>query len=689
MFKQAYPHFNDIFNTTLYHLCGMDMDDPNSFVARSMRETCEDCLGVTDDILESNPNMKLKDYMRLKILKDFGINRNQGPYCFLRGIIRISCSNEINIFGPSEDKDLKKLRLFKNLIDFLYKNGIQLSEDLDGLSFGELNKQYGTMMRQHGFTNWLNNRDNNINDSAMGDYVVKHIPNYATASQYSSYTSWCVTHGQSHFNSYTGRGEQFFFCLRKGFENVEPTVGEGCPLDEYGLSMVSVCVKPNGVPSYITTRWNHAHDGENNPKLRTLEQVEEVLGIPKSTFTEHMRPDIELDDVPFLLKQKNIKLEDIFSYIRPIKNGLTIVGFNVEKDSAYSWEEYLTYNIIKDNQLLSNVWFERCIARDDYIFVQYEDDTCNLYDFNGEKIFDKNLNGSPRTFDEEKGIYLIINDREYPSIWNLVTKSGDPIIPNNNLTFIAKEPHEGYTIVFDRYRNMNFLDENYQLVWKEFKENDVWTPPGTKIEMAWKYGIYIQKKYVNGDAKYRYISIKTGEPLNKMWFDKCEPFELKRGNVTLDDKRNYVKLDGQLMSEQWFDHVATSVNDYTIVTIKDVGENVVDPNGNLVLNKWWKKIYFYDGEYGCGTIDDTNVVFKGQDEIIFKTSYACFRRFPNGTYLSIDFTDGCKVNILRKDGSPIIDGNLEMCKERQGAWEDPHGNIYDINYKTGDLTKIN
>ena len=45
------------------------------------------------------------------------------------------------------------------------------------------------------------------------------------------------------YDSYTCNGiNQIYFCLRNGFENVKPIVGKGCPLDEYGLSMISVIV---------------------------------------------------------------------------------------------------------------------------------------------------------------------------------------------------------------------------------------------------------------------------------------------------------------------------------------------------------------------------------------------------------------------------------------------------------------
>jgi len=61
--------------------------------------------------------------------------------------------------------------------------------------------------------------------------------------------------------------------LKKGFENVKKKVGENVPLDEYGLSMISVLIDntDGGSADRITTRWNHEHNGENNKALCTAE----------------------------------------------------------------------------------------------------------------------------------------------------------------------------------------------------------------------------------------------------------------------------------------------------------------------------------------------------------------------------------------------------------------------------------
>lgn len=79
------------------------------------------------------------------------------------------------------------------------------------------------------------------------------------------------------FDSYTSDGfNQFYFCLKNGFESMKPVQGEGCPLDEYGLSMIAVCVDENGALSTCTCRWNHDNDG--NDSIMTTEQISQVIG---------------------------------------------------------------------------------------------------------------------------------------------------------------------------------------------------------------------------------------------------------------------------------------------------------------------------------------------------------------------------------------------------------------------------
>ena len=217
-------------------------------------------------------NQNLLAYLRLYFLSYFDISHGKGPVEYAMGLARIAIG-ELGMFkGRNSDSDLSRLKV---CVLFLHNSDnqelkSQFDSLLNGLSYQELTSQLDGARRE------FNRKNRDTLSQMAGDaseYTVVPISSFEEASKYGQYTSWCVTHGSSHFQSYIDGGRRFYFCLRKGFEGVPKAKGEGCPLDEYGLSMISVLVDAEGEPNYITTRWNHENDGENNENLRTAKQL--------------------------------------------------------------------------------------------------------------------------------------------------------------------------------------------------------------------------------------------------------------------------------------------------------------------------------------------------------------------------------------------------------------------------------
>ena len=297
------------------------------------------------------PNMKVKDYLRLKIMREFHINRGTGPLKYLKGIVRICCSKEIDIFLKQKGQmHRENLVRFKQMVNYIYTNQKEMDEDLNGLSFLELYNLIGREMRIKDFHKMIEKKKafESQPTNVFGDYTVVRISCFNDAAIYSKYTSWCVTQRQGYYDDYAGDGSQFYFCLKNGFKKLQREQGEGCPLDEYGLSMVSVCIQPDGKPKCITTRWNHEYNGEDNPKLHTLEQVESVLGIPSSVFKPSEKFDnITVDDIPELLMDESIDVDEIFTSIKPMKG---TDYFLVTYDELE--------NVLHGRQLLFDDWFQ-------------------------------------------------------------------------------------------------------------------------------------------------------------------------------------------------------------------------------------------------------------------------------------------------------------------------------------------
>ena len=185
------------------------------------------------------------------------------------------------------------------------------------------------------------------------DYTIVPINNFEESSKYGKYTSWCVTHYENMFNSYTAGGSgRFYFCLRNGFEEEPEVKGEGCPLDRYGLSMIAVSVDMEGAVNTITCRWNHDMGG--NDSIMTIEELETLLGRnfyqtfkPYTREELHAKGVIMFDEVQSLLDSGK-KPEDIFDYVSDFwKEDVTRVNLNRK------------YNFINtEGKIISDTWFD-------------------------------------------------------------------------------------------------------------------------------------------------------------------------------------------------------------------------------------------------------------------------------------------------------------------------------------------
>ena len=185
------------------------------------------------------------------------------------------------------------------------------------------------------------------------DYEIVKIDSYRDASRYKKYTSWCVTQNNSHFESYSCDGiNQFYFCLKKGFENVRKD-NKDAPLNEYGLSMISVCVDYNGMPLYITTRYNHEFDGENNENLCSPRQVSEVINM---NFFEVFKPSKKGEKFNKYKIQEKLEngadINSLFDKVDKITNDFYLVqndkkqSFLYKKKLIIDWFNY-TFDIKK------------------------------------------------------------------------------------------------------------------------------------------------------------------------------------------------------------------------------------------------------------------------------------------------------------------------------------------------------
>ena len=250
-------------------------------------------------------NMKLaKDYLYRRMgydqdqaLKTIGKIKNDIPNSRVG-----KCKFMLAIVRMFFDKEITSQDIISNLNETLgfiaeRKYIDNFDNNLNGLHCNELINQFKNEIEQH-----LTNKKKELSNDGFirnSDYTIVKINDFNIANEYSRYTSWCVTHNKGSFDTYTNVGiNQFYFCLRNGFENEEEVIGENCPLDSYGLSMIAVSIRPNGSINTCTCRWNHDNGGNDN--IMNDKQLSELLGcnmydvlLPKKISEEDIIEAIE------------------------------------------------------------------------------------------------------------------------------------------------------------------------------------------------------------------------------------------------------------------------------------------------------------------------------------------------------------------------------------------------------------
>jgi hypothetical protein len=218
----------------------------------------------------------------------------RGAKCkFLLGVTRMYLDNELTDGDAMMDLN-RTLRL---VASNAHVN--EYDQNLNGMHCDELVKKFSSMARQDLDIQKAEVQQANI--QGTNAYKIVNIDSYEDASEYSDYTTWCITYDSDMYNNYTHGGlGRFYFCLKDGFEDIPKTKGNGCPLDEYGLSMIAVSIEPDGAVNTVTCRWNH--DNKGNDAIMSPMELSKVIG--KNVY-EVMPPYTQKE-----VKAKEAKLSD-------------------------------------------------------------------------------------------------------------------------------------------------------------------------------------------------------------------------------------------------------------------------------------------------------------------------------------------------------------------------------------------
>ena len=342
-------------------------------------------------------------------------------YKFLYGVCRMYVDRELQ-----NANDISTMNSMLKIIS----EEPHLSEydhNLNGLSKDEIFQRFLPIQKKE--TEDEINFVKRMKFTGESDYEIVKIDSYQDASRYKKYTSWCVTQNNSHFESYSCDGiNQFYFCLKKGFENVKKD-NKDAPLNEYGLSMISVCVDYNGMPLYITTRYNHEFDGENNENLCSPRQVSEVINM---NFFEVFKPSKKGE------KFNKYKIQE------KLENGADINSL-FDKVDKITNDFYLVQNDKKQSFLykkkLVSDWFKFTFDIKKIKFIEEKNDK-PVIDYDGDVILKCKMSSLPIYFNRVGGYFGCFND-ELTTLEGAPREvGGDFICFSNKLTSLEGAPEK-------------------------------------------------------------------------------------------------------------------------------------------------------------------------------------------------------------------------------------------------------
>jgi hypothetical protein len=453
------------------------------------------------------------------------------------------------------------------------------------------------------------------------EYEIVRVDTFEDTSKYREYCypqdQWCITKYPNMLDNYTNYGiGQFYFCLKKGFETMEPVEGENCPLDEYGLSMIAVCVDGNGRLKTSTCRWNHSNGG--NDKILTTEQISEIIGC---NFYEVFKPNDKFGETLREIKRKlaqGDELSTIFSHIIQIDDDGMIYRVRLES----------MYNLVKANrqtnryELISDMWFDSiALPYGDYKYIKaIKNEDVYYINIHTEEIHGKDgllerISNEIKTQLEQGNDISDLVDGKY-DMYNGFTKIrvlDKRNIINNEGKLLLPNFYDDVDIITNSYSNK----DNYYI---SVLENGRFTLLDTKLnnflgKTFLRLGtIIIRDEFltVKDEEGWNVISLKkNGKKMCERSFENyCTLLGEVEGQLYFggSDKNgsNVYRANGELVGEMMnYTSLSSIYGEKYIYVQKNGKENILTLDGELLSNDEW-----YDGIEHRFYISETNSLLK-------------------------------------------------------------------------------
>jgi hypothetical protein len=551
---------------------------------------------------------KADNFIRVDLRNDITPLRDKQIGKFTLGITRMYLNNEITDANIISDINATLKLLTAHLNEY--------DRNLNGLSAEELISKFKRVRENN-----VKKEKQEINRIKFGvsDYEIVKIDSFNDAKKYYEYTNpdsrWCLTHMEDMYSSYTCDGiNQIYFCLKHGFEDIEPDVGENAPLDEYGLSMLSIIVNEEGELAYCTTRWNH--DNEGSDSAMNAVEISEVVNV---NFYEVFKPNTKWKDMINNAKSRlsnGESPEKIFDRVSDFKDDCATVSLNKK------------YNIInKNGEIMSDKWFDYASDFEDGCARVKLNKKYNLINKNGEFLLDKWFDH----VDSFKDGYAKVMSKDGQ---NFINKNGEFLL--DKWFDYVDSFKDGCAKVLLRGKHY-LINKNGEIL------SDKW------FDRIFDFKDGYGKVMLND--KYNFIN-KNGEILSDKWFDHAESFEDGCAKVMLNDKYNFINKNGEILSDEWFDYIVYDfIGGYAKVKLNKK-YNFINKNGEILSDEWFDDIDIFEDGYARVKLNKKYNFINKNGEILLDKWF---------DYAS-DFEDGCatvslnkKYNLINKNGEFLLD----------------------------------
>ena len=450
------------------------------------------------------------EFIRIKLRNDFPVLRDKNTAKFIYGVTRMFLDGQI--------QDARTIGNLNTTLKYVASDAHinEYDRNLNGMSAQDLIQRFAKNVEMD--VEKDRERINSMQFEGESQYDIVRIDSFEQSSQYGKYTDWCVTHYEDMFDSYTSNGiNQFYFCLKKGFEKVLEKEGKNCPLDEYGLSMIAVSVNEKGVLNTCTCRWNHSNGGSDN--IMDTEKISEVIGM---RFYEVFKPNNKWNEMLENAMQRLRNGEDprrVFGWCGSFKNGFAEVRLN----RKWNWID------VEGNLLSPNQWFDECLRFTEGFALVQLNGKWNLMDAEG------NLLSPNQWFDDCFNFYNGFGRVELNGEYNWIDSEGNLLFPNQWFDD-CNAFEEGFAVV-KLNGKWNWIDTKGNLL-----------SPNQWFDDCFNFYNGFGKVELNGE--YNWMDSEGNLLFPNQWFGYCGSFYGGFARIELNGKLNWIDTEGNLYDKE-------------------------------------------------------------------------------------------------------------------------------------------